>query len=193
MPQQRRSRKQKGGSYTGGYGAYSYTGPAFVSAAHVPVESHAASNYNCGWTLRSPPIVTMQGAAPQLGGSRRKTKSQRGGGCGCGLQRGGGGGTGGYGFDITNNSLGPGNYVSLTRGPCPPPPVARQLGGDASYRDLAAIDSYKTGYEFGPRGVVSTNSAHYLDPIGYDRTCRGGARRSRKAKKAKKAKKNRKH
>jgi len=193
-----RKQKQRGGSYTGGYGNYAFTGPAGVSAGGVPFESRAAFNGNCGWDLRTAPHVSPVGAFHgQKGGKRsRKNKKQRGGSCGCGsLQRGGGGGTGGYSFDFGNNALGK-VYAALPTGPCPATPVATPLGttplykmagGDASYRDLAAIDSYKTGYEFGPRGVVSTNSAHYLDPIGYDRTCRGGARRT------KKGRKNRKH
>jgi hypothetical protein len=69
--------------------------------------------------------------------------------------------------------------VALTRGACPPPPVANQLGG-ASDHELLGIDSYAAGYGFGPQGVVSTNSAHYLDPLGYDRSCKGGARRTKR-------------
>ena len=192
-----RTRKQRGGQYTGGYGNYGYTGPAGVAAGGVPFESRAATNAHCGWDLRHAPAVTPTGAWGQTGGrrgrSQRKNRKQRGGGCGCGLpqlggrrgQRGGGGGTGGYSFDFGNNALGK-VYAALPTGSCPPTPVANPLpqrGGDPSYRDLAAIASYKTGYEFGPRGVVSTNSAHYVDPIGYDRTCRGGARRTRRRRK----------
>jgi hypothetical protein len=188
-------RNQRGGSYTGGYGNYAFTGPAGVSAGGVPFESRAADNAHCGWDLRVAPQVTPTGAfSSQMGG--RRSKKQRGGSCGCGSlqrggkeQRGGGGGSGGYGFQL-DNTLGK-VYASLPVGPCPATPVATPLGttplyqqgGADSYRDLAAINSYKTGYEFGPRGVVSTNSAHYLDPIGYDRTCRGGARRSRRNRK----------
>lgn len=190
MVKSRRSRKQRGGSsaYTGGYGNYSYTGPAGVAAGGVPFESRAANNEHCGWDNYRHP--------PQLGGSRR----QNGGGCGCGgglqfggrsrrrrqrqrggsrsHQRGGGGGTGGYGFDFGNNALGK-VYASLPVGACPPTPVANQLGG-ASDHELLGIDSYAAGYGFGPQGVVSTNSAHYLDPLGYDRSCKGGARRTKR-------------
>jgi hypothetical protein len=192
---QRRSRNQRGGGdYTGGYGNYAFTGPAGVSAGGVPFESRAADNSHCGWTLRTPPDVSPVGAfhsQNQMGGTR---KQRGGGGCGCN-QRGGGGGTGGYSFDFGNNALGK-VYASLPVGPCPPTPVATPLGtvplyqqgGSDSYRDLAAIDSYKTGYEFGPRGVVSTSSAHYVDPIGYDRTCKGGARRNRTRKQRKQRK-----
>jgi hypothetical protein len=211
MVKSRRSRTQRGGSsaYTGGYGNYSYTGPAGVAAGGVPFESRAANNEHCGWDNYRHP--------PQLGGFRR----QNGGGCGCGgglqwggrsrkrggsrrqnggfrrqnggsrrqnggfrRQNGGGGGTGGYGFDFGNNALGK-VYASLPVGACPPTPVANQLGG-ASDHELLGIDSYAAGYGFGPQGVVSTNSAHYLDPLGYDRSCKGGARRTKK--KAKKAK-----
>ena len=170
-------KKQRGGSqYTGGYGNYSYTGPAGVAAGGVPFESRAANNEHCGWNYRP---------APQLGG-RRKRK-QKGGGCGCGAglqyggsrkQLGGGGGTGGYSFDFGNNALGK-VYAALPVGSCPATPVANQLGG-ASDHELLGIDSYAAGYGFDSRGVVSTSSAHYLDPSGYDRTCKGGARRTRR-------------
>jgi len=206
MTKQRKSRSQKrsqrsksqrksqrGGDYTGGYGNYAFTGPAGVSAGGVPFESRAADNSHCGWTLRTPPDVSPVGAfhsQNQMGGTRRQKNQRGGGGCGCN-QRGGGGGTGGYGFQL-DNTLGK-VYHSLPVGPCPATPVATPLGtvplyqqgGSDSYRDLAAIDSYKTGYEFGPRGVVSTSSAHYVDPIGYDRTCKGGARRNRTRKQRK--------
>jgi len=195
--QRRSTRKQRGGS---GYGAYSFTGPAFVTPGGVQVESRAASDYNCGWDLRQPPVVRATGA--MMGGSRK----QRGGGCGCGSrqaggrrsrkqsgrkqsgrkQRGGGGGTGGYGFNL-DNSLGK-VYDSLSIGPCPATPVASDLGtkplyqqgGEASYRDAAEIISYPSGWGVGPAGVVSTDSAHYVDPLRYGRHCMGGARRTKR-------------
>ena len=161
---QRRSqrRSQKGG----GYGAYSFTGPAGTSAAGVPYESRAADDYNCGWTYRH---------APQLGGRRSRQR----GGCGCGM-RGGGGGTGGYGFvlDNANGKV----YDHLSVGACPPRPVANQLGGGPIDPSLREIMSYPSGYGFGRDGVVSTSSAHYLDPTGYGRHCMGGGTR-RKARK----------
>jgi hypothetical protein len=176
----RRSRKQRGGMspYEGGYGAYSYTGPAGVSAGGVPFESRAANNYNCGWTYRQP---------PQLGGRRsrrsRHSSKQRGGGCGCGWQKGGGGGTGGYGF-VLDNSIGK-VYDHLSIGACPPTPVANQLGGGPSpiEASLREIVSYPSGYGFGRDGVVSTSSAHYLDPTGYGRHCMGGGSRKHRHKK----------
>jgi len=166
--------RQKGGMspYGGGYGAYSYTGPAGVSAGGVPFESRAADNYNCGWTYRP---------APQLGGRlsrKQRSKRQRGGGCGCGLaQRGGGGGTGGYSY-VLDNSLGK-VYDHLSVGACPATPVANQLGGGPSpiEASLREIVSYPAGYGFGRDGVVSTSSAHYLDPTGYGRHCMGGGSR----------------
>jgi hypothetical protein len=144
------SRRQRGGNYTGGYGNYSFTGPAGVSAGGVPFDSRAADNGNCGWTLRP---------APQLGGRK---------------QRGGGGGTGGHGFEL-NNSLGK-VYASLPVGPCPAAPVATQLGG-ASDHELLGLQSYPSGYSLGR--AVSTDSAHYLDPVRYDRSCMGGGARKR--------------
>ena len=114
---QRRQRNQRGGDYSGGYGNYSFTGPAGVSTGGVPFESRAANNEHCGWTLRP---------APQLGGRRNRNRSRKPrGGCCCGLvQGGGGGGTGGHGFEL-NNSLGK-VYASLPVGPCPATPVATQ-------------------------------------------------------------------
>ena len=39
------------------------------------------------------------------------------------------------------------------------------------------ISSHPVGYGFGPQGVVSTPSAHYLDVMGYTQSCQGGGRR----------------
>ena len=184
MVKARRSRRtQKGGSsvYNGGYGNYSYTGPAGVSAGGVPFESRAANNDNCGWTYRQP---------PQLGGrrtknkrknkskSKSKSKSQRGGGCGCMMQAGGGGGTGGYGF-VLNNDLGQ-VYDRLSLGPCPIKPTATQLGGShvpLTDHDLLGIKSYPSGY--GLLHPYNSSSANFLEPVRYDRSCMGGARRNR--------------
>lgn len=191
MARRRSTRKQK--QRGGGNGAYSFTGPAFVTPGGVQVESRGASDYNCGWDLRQPPAVRATGA--MMGGA------QRGGGCGCGSrqaggrrsrkqrgrkQRGGGGGSGGYGFNL-DNSLGK-VYDSLSIGPCPATPVASDLGtkplyqqgGEASYRDAAEIVSYPSGWGVGPAGVVSTDSAHYVDPLRYGRHCMGGARRTKR-------------
>ena len=94
--------------------------------------------------------------------------SQRGGSCGCGQRQMGGSGSGGYSFDFGNNALGK-VYAALPTGACP-----KQLGG--SDRE---ISSSRAGYGFGPAGVVSTESAHYVDPTHF----KGGARKS-KSKKA---------
>jgi hypothetical protein len=100
--------------------------------------------------------------------------SQRGGSCGCGQrQLGGSGGSGGYSFDFGNNALGK-VYAALPIGACP-----KQLGG-SSERE---ISSSRAGYGFGPAGVVSTESAHYVDPTHF----KGGARKSKKSKKSKKS------
>ena len=149
---QTRRNRQRGGS------TYAYTGPAGVSAGGVPFESRGAIDVHCIGDYRTP---------PQLGGRRK----QRGGSCGCGRQLGGGGGSGGYGFDFGNNVLGK-VYAALPVGACPAAPRANQLGG-ASEHDLV---SYPSGYGFGSAGVMSTNSAHYLDPSRYNRTCMGGSR-----------------
>jgi hypothetical protein len=66
-------------------------------------------------------------------------------------------------------------YAALPVAACPSRPVANQLGG-ASDQELV---SYPSGYGFGPTGVMSTNSAHYLDPSRYNRTCVGGSRTRR--------------
>jgi hypothetical protein len=152
-----------------GGATYSYTGPAGVAAGGVPYESRASSDAHC--------------APPQRGGlkskkSKRKTKKQFGGACGCGRQM-GGGGNGGYSFDFGNNALGK-VYAALPVGACPSRPVANQLGG-ASDQQLREIVSYPSGYGFGPAGVMSTNSAHYLDPSHYNRVGMGGARKSRRS------------
>lgn len=145
-----------------GGATYSYTGPAGVAAGGVPFETRASTDVHCGWTHRAP---------PQLGGrSRRRTRKQTGGACGCGRQM--GGGNGGYSFDFGNNALGK-VYAALPVGACPSRPVANQLGGESD-QQLREIVSYPSGYGFGPAGVVSTNSAHYLDPSHYNR--KGGAR-----------------
>lgn len=150
-----------------GGATYSYTGPAGVAAGGVPYESRASSDAHC--------------APPQRGGLKRskrsKSKKQFGGACGCGRQMGGGGGNGGYSFDFGNNALGK-VYAALPVGACPSRPVANQLGG-ASDQQLREIVSFPSGYGFGPAGVVSTNSAHYLDPTHYDR--KGGARTRRRS------------
>jgi len=161
-----RSRRQRGGDY-GSYGNFAFTGPAGVSAGGVPFESRAADNAHCGWHGR---------VAPQLGGRRsQRSRKQRGGSCGCNglMQFGGGSATGGF-SPVMNNFNGK-VYDYLSVGACPPTPRATQLGG-ASPLEIA---SYPAGYGFGPRGVVSTDSAHYLVPLGYDRSCRGGYRKTK--------------
>jgi len=170
-----RRRNQRGGD---GYAAYTFNGPAGISAGGVPFDSRAASNYNCGWDLRHAPTVREVG--PMRGG----------GSCGCDSPRrqsGGGGGSGGHGF-IFNNELTGKLYPETMVYPCPATPVATNLGttplyqqgGEASYKDAAEIVSYPSGWGVGPAGVVSTDSAHYVDPIRYGRHCMGGARRTKR-------------
>jgi hypothetical protein len=167
------NRKQRGGASEGGYGSYSFNGAAF-EANGVPFESRGIGYSHCGPELRQP---------PQIGGRRRRSRKQSGGGCGCmaapPMQAGGGGGTGGYGFDLTSNEMGK-VYAATTVGACPP---ARQVGGanpPAPAPSPYQVVSYPAGYGYGPAGVVSTDSAHYLDQSAYDRTCQGGGRRMRK-------------
>jgi hypothetical protein len=101
------------------------------------------------------------------------------------IQAGGGGGTGGYGFELTND-LGK-VYTTLPVGHCPATPVATPLRGGATDLELLGPISYPSGYALDR--PVSTPSAHYLDYTSYDRSCKGGYRKTKKAKKAAKGKK----
>jgi hypothetical protein len=176
--QHRRTRKQRGGG--GGSNGEFSIGHAFTTTGGVPISGPLSSYSNCGDQGLRP--------APQVGGKRRR--SQRGGGCPCGgvapIQVGGGGGTGGYGFTL-NNDLGK-VYAATTTGPCPqvgganPPPPA-----PSPYQ----IVSYPAGYGYTGASPVSTDSAHFLQPVGYDRTCQGGGARSRRGRKNRKGKKSR--
>jgi hypothetical protein len=166
---QRRQRSQKKTqrrqrSQRGGSPSYAYTGPAGISAGGVPYESRAGNDGNCEQSFRP---------APQAGG-----------GCGCNapqsLMRGGGGGSGGYGFNMDTPSK---LYPEVRAGVCP-----SQAGG-ASNAELLGIDSYPAGYALDR--PVFTPSASYLDYTGYDRTCKGGARKSRKNRKSRKSRKSR--
>lgn len=164
MKRMSRRRRQHGG-------AYGYTASAFSTSAGVPVENHASYDH-CYGDMRAAPAVTPAGAM-QMGGA-----------CGgCGLQQmggarqqvGGGSGNGGYGFDLTNNSLGK-DYAALTKGAC-----MTQSGGAAA--DQYGVVSYPVGYGFDKAHAVVTPSAMYLDKVAYDRTCQGGGAR-RKARKS---------
>jgi len=139
-----------------------------MSAAGVPSESRDAWYSQCGWDARQPPQPL-----------------QAGGDCGCMAgaplqgQQGGGSGNGGYAVQLSND------LVKMVAGynvaPCGPAPVAKPLVGGAAADEYGVV-SYKTGYGMGPDGVVSTPSAHYLDPSRYERTMSGG-RKSRKSRK----------
>ncbi len=185
---QRKSKSQRGG----GWG---YTGPAFTTALGVPLEARTFVS-DC---LPRRDAAPMDMAVQQQGGSK-PTAGQGGGACGCMAQppmmkqqMGGGAGTGGYGFVITDNSLGK-VYDNLSTGACPPaatsPTLAQfaaQAGGAAPIQapgvqdpKLYGVVSYPVGY--GYTTPVQVNGQSYMDPARYDRTCSGGGRRRRQRK-----------
>lgn len=94
-------------------------------------------------------------------------------------QSGGGSGNGGFAVNVGSNDIGK-MYSSLSVAPCPP---AVQAGGAAV--DELGVVSHVAGYGFGPSGAVLTDSAHYLDPIAYNRTMAGGRRTKRRGRKGK--------
>jgi hypothetical protein len=177
-------------------GQYGFTGPAGMSAAGVPLDSRGAWYSHCGWdNARSAVPDIGRYTTTQFGGhfgGSRKQRKQKGGACPCSgitpapmLQKGGGGGTGGYSTILTNE-LGK-TWAGYSVAPCGPAPRETQVGGAAS--SPAQIVSYSTGYGYAPSSVVSTSSAHYLDQIGYNKTCSGGARRTRRGRKARRSRK----
>jgi hypothetical protein len=161
MKRMSRRRRQHGG-------AYGYTAPAFTTPNGVAIENRAGYDH-CYGDMRAAPAVNPTGAMMQSGGACN--------GC-AGMQFGGGSGNGGYGFDLTNNSLGK-DYAALTKGAC-----LTQSGGAAA--DQYGVVSYPVGYGFDKAHAVVTPSAMYLDKVAYDRTCQGGGarRKSRKARKS---------
>ena len=193
------SRHQKGGSGMGDGYYDTVTSDPQMSAAGTPLEVYKPISF-CGWDNgRVAPAInpTMMS---QFGG-RRSRRRQQGGGCGCmaqvPMQAGGGSGNGGYMVDVTNNSMQK-MYAAITPGPCLPVPRENQIGGGpapvpaGSAADQLGIVSYKTGFGYNPSSVVSTDSAHYLDQVSYDRTCgQTGGKRHRKSKKSKKGRKGR--
>jgi hypothetical protein len=167
MPTRKQKQKQQRG------GGFAFDTVAGVSTGGVPFESRTAYDH-CYPEARVAPSVAAVGAM------------QRGGGCGCmaapPMQMGGGGGSGGYGFAL-DNSLGK-VYTDLPRGTCP-----GQAGG--SY----GLVSFPAGYGYDTKSAVLSDSAHYLDPVSYGKTCGGavgGARKVKKSKKSKKTKKTKK-
>ena len=133
----------------------------------------------------------------QVGGSSCGMRQQVGGGGSCDTRQqvGGGGGTGGYGFDFAGTSK---LYPEVTVGTCPGQPVAtplpRQAGGMAPFAmsgpiagtandaNLLLVDSYKTGFNLGHAFSTKNESAHFLEPVRYDKSCMGGGSRSKKQK-----------
>jgi hypothetical protein len=181
-----RSRKQRGGAGQGDGYYDTVTANPQMSAAGTPLEVYAPISY-CGWDNGRVAPTVDPNMMSHFGGYR-KSRKQRGGGCGCmaqpPVQMGGGSGTGGYNVDVTSNAMQK-MYAAITPGPCPAPPRENQIGGGpapvpaGSAADQLGIVSYKTGYGYNDSSVVSTDSAHYLDQVAYDRTCgqTGGKRR----------------
>lgn len=180
-----------------------------MSAAGTPLEVYSPISY-CGWDNGRVAPAVDPNMMSHFGGGRRRHRSrsrrsrrqslrQRGGGCPCTaappMQQGGGSGNGGYVVDVTNNSMQK-MYAAIAPQPCLPVPRENQIGGGpapvpaGSAADQLGIVSYKTGYGYNDSSVVSTNSAHYLDQVAYDRTCgqTGGKRR-----KTRKGRKGRRH
>lgn len=171
----RRTTRKK--SQRGGGASYGFTGAAFQTPGGVSVENRAAYSHCADPRAGTAPNVTAF-ETTQFGGKRQRSRKQRGGGCGCMAwpstkQSGGGSGNGGFAVDVTSNEMMK-SYASLVKAPCP----TSQMGG-AAVNDHGIV-SYKTGYGFDTSSPVSTDSAHYLNPIGYNRTMAGG-RRSRSA------------
>jgi hypothetical protein len=103
---------------------------------------------------------------------------------------GGGAGTGGYSFSLTNE-LGK-VYTSLPVGACPvqaggggPAPI----GSDAALRGVV---SYPNGFALGHPFSTRNESAHFLEPVRYDRSCMGGGSRSSRRNRKQKNRRNRK-
>lgn len=173
-------------------GQYGFTGPAGMSAAGVPLDSRGAWYSHCGWdNARSATPDVGSYKTTQFGGhfgGSRKQRKQRGGSCACSgitmppaiaQQKGGGGGAGGY-STILSNDLGK-VHAGFAVAPCPPAPRENQVGGASSPEQIV---SYTTGFGYSPSSVVSTSSAHYLNQQAYNKTCSGGARRTRKSRKS---------
>jgi len=170
-------RTQKGGA------TYAINEAApIVTSGGVNLATVSQIDPHCGWTLRTP---------PQLGGRRR---TQRGGACGCsasarmvgGTQRGGGAGTGGYSFSLTNE-LGK-VYTSLPVGACP---TQKGGGGSGSDAALRGVVSYPNGFALGHPFSTRNESAHFLEPVRYDRSCMGGGSRSSRRSRQNRKQKNR--
>lgn len=170
----KKSRRTHRRKQWGGDGS-AFSGAAFRTPGGVFVENRVAYSH-CGDARAGMAPNVSAFETTQFGGKRRRSQRQRGGGCGCMAwpqtrQSGGGSGTGGYAINITSNDLGK-VYAGIDKGACPPGP---QMGG-AAVDDLGIV-SYKTGYGFDASSPVSTDSAHYLNPVGYNRTMAGGRRR----------------
>jgi hypothetical protein len=213
--QQRQQQRQQGGA------TYSVNAVAPIqTASGVPLAVNLQDNTYCSWgDYRPAPHIggRRRSQRSQRRQNQRSQRQQRGGcGCGAGLpMAGGGGGTGGYGFDFGNNELGK-VYASLPVGPCPAQPVATPLtqaggmapigeggaiaastgvpppGSDAALREIV---SYPNGFGLGHPYSTKNESAHFLEPVRYERSCMGGGSRKRKSsrKSRKSSKRSRKH
>ena len=183
----KRRRVQRGGSPNVGY-----DGTSISTAAGVPLEINARSDPHSA-------DLNAARAMPQLGGSRRRSRKQRGGNCGlkqrgggsCGLkQRGGGGSAGGVYTQVLNNDLikmsgfapngclrGGSRKARSRQARSRKAHSRRQRGGDSSYRDLALVSSRPAGHGF--QEVVNSDNANYAIVTPYE-AMSGGSRRNRR-------------
>jgi hypothetical protein len=195
-----RKRRQHGGAYT-------YDGITGLSAGGVPLD--ARTPYDHCYTDPRAAMTPTLGNTNMFGGATAPLPV-KGGGCDngmCGLPqmvggatalsplKGGGSGSGGYGFTL-NNDIGK-VYADVARAPClnasGSVAITSSQQGGSNPLDLV---SYPAGYDMAR--PYSTDSAHFLEPVSYDRMCAGG-RRSRKQRGRKQrgrkhqSRKNRKH
>ena len=172
----RKNHKGKRGQKGGDFG---FSGPAFMSAAGAPVESRL-DQVDCMAVDRPAPVLQSS-----YGGARRSRK-QKGGACGCNSlrQTGGGGGTGGLTVDVGANDIGK-LYSAVIPGNCATVPVRAMVGGSRRSQrggsEAYGLQSYTAGYDMNRPVEAGGGSAHYMDWTAYDKTCKGGARRTRRS------------
>lgn len=158
-----RRRQQHGGGFT-------YDGITGVSTGGVPIDARTPYDH-CYADPRAAMMPNVDSPMLFSGGANATPTLKVGGGCDngmCGLpQQGGGSGSGGYGFTL-NNDMGK-VYADVARAPCLNASGSGQQQGGSNPLDLV---SYPTGYDMAR--PYSTDSAHFLEPVRYDRMCAGG-------------------
>jgi hypothetical protein len=87
-------------------------------------------------------------------------------------------------MNVSNNDLG--KYSSFTPGNCATVPARAMVGGSRKQRrqrggsDAYGLQSYTAGFDLNRPVEAGGGSAHYLDYTVYDKTCKGGARKSQR-------------